>query len=188
MNAAAAVTLRDVFHNLEVLEFSGEWKTPVSGLVLDSRRVIPGSVFFATLGLRTNGEFFIEEAVARGAAAIVSSSKPSSPHPQLAWVRVGDPRKTLAGASRNFFRNPGAKLCLAGVTGTNGKTTVTTLLHYLLGAGGGAPWGLIGTVRYELGGRGLPSHRTTPESPEIHGMMARMVEAGCAGLVMEVSS
>ncbi|MDR1498075.1 MAG: UDP-N-acetylmuramoyl-L-alanyl-D-glutamate--2,6-diaminopimelate ligase [Puniceicoccales bacterium] len=184
-----AITLREVFHNLELREFSGEWTTPVSNLVIDSRRVINGSVFFATPGLRTNGEFFIEEAVARGAAAIVSSSKPSSPRTGLAWIRVDNPRAILAAASSNFFRNPSKKLRVAGVTGTNGKTTVSTLLHYLLcAAQTNSPWGLIGTVRYELGDRSLPSHRTTPESPEIHSMMAHMVAAGCSGLVMEVSS
>ncbi|MDR2429705.1 MAG: UDP-N-acetylmuramoyl-L-alanyl-D-glutamate--2,6-diaminopimelate ligase [Puniceicoccales bacterium] len=178
--------LRDIVQDLDVQEFSGDWKTPISGLITDSRRVVPGSVFFAIPGLRTNGELFVEEAISRGAAAIVTTVPPSR-HTQVAWIRVGDVRKALAAAARNFYNHPERKLQVAGVTGTNGKTTVTTLLHYLL-QHGGERWGLIGTVRYELGERSLPSHKTTPEAPDIYSMMTHMVAARCPGLAMEVSS
>ncbi|MDR2863609.1 MAG: UDP-N-acetylmuramoyl-L-alanyl-D-glutamate--2,6-diaminopimelate ligase [Puniceicoccales bacterium] len=180
------VTLRDIFHEIKMLEFSGDWKTPVSCLRTDSRLVIPGSIFFAIPGLNTNGVCFIEEAIGRGAAAVVTSG-PASPHAPVAWIRVEDIRKTLAASARNFYHHPERSLRVAGITGTNGKTTVSTLLHFLLQRGG-KRWGLLGTVRYELGERSLPSHRTTPEAPDICSMMAQMVAAGCAGMAMEVSS
>ncbi len=180
-------TLRDVFADITTLEFSGDRKTPVTGLITDSRRVVPGSVFFAIAGLKTKGELFIEEAISRGASAIVTAGE-TGKSPQIAIIRVDDVRKTLAGAARNFFGHPEKKLRLLGITGTNGKTTVSTLLHYLMRTANGKPWGLLGTVRYEIGNRTIPSHKTTPESPDIYGMMAQMVAAGCEGAAMEISS
>ncbi|MDR3228297.1 MAG: UDP-N-acetylmuramoyl-L-alanyl-D-glutamate--2,6-diaminopimelate ligase [Puniceicoccales bacterium] len=182
------ITLKEVFENIETASFSGEWKTPVASLRDDSRRVVPGCVFFAVPGINTDGERFIEDAIARGASAIVSTGAPSFvKHSRLAWVRVADTRRAFAAAAANFFRHPEKKLRVAGVTGTNGKTTVTTLLRWLLGEDG-SRWGLLGTVRYELGERSLPALRTTPGAGELFGMMAQMVEAGCAGMAMELSS
>ena len=88
----------------------------------------------------------------------------------------------------NFSTRPDLALATLGVTGTNGKTTVSMLVRHLMQQSGGRPWGLVGTVRYELGDRSIPSHKTTPESVDIYGMMAGMVRAGCEGLAMEVSS
>lgn len=180
------MSLQEVFHGIDVVEFSGNWKMGASSLRTDSRRVGPGCVFFALPGLKTQGALFIEEAIARGATAIVSET-PSGSHSHLAWVRVANIRTTLAAAARNFYGHPEAKLSLAGVTGTNGKTTVTTLAHHLL-QHSGERWGLVGTVRYALGSRSLPAHRTTPESLDLCDMMAQMVAASCKGAVMEVSS
>jgi UDP-N-acetylmuramoyl-L-alanyl-D-glutamate--2,6-diaminopimelate ligase len=185
MNDSAS-TLQDVFHGVPTLEFSGSWKTPVSALVLDSRLVRDGAIFFAAPGTRSDGAKFIGEALERGASAIVST-EPGLPRPSLSWVRVSDVRKALAAASLNFYRHPEKQLRIAAVTGTNGKTTVSTLLRHLLQSGG-KTWGLIGTVRYELGGHSCPAHRTTPEAPELCQMFYRMVESGCEGCAMELSS
>lgn len=180
------VLLGDVFDGVVVEEWAGDGRVAVSGLITDSRRVVPGSVFFAIDGLKTRGELFIEEAISRGAAAIVTAGELGR-RLQVPCLRVKNVRQALAGAARNFFGHPEEKLTVLGVTGTNGKTTVSTLLHYLMERGGNR-WGLIGTVRYELGGRSLPSHRTTPEAPDVFGMMGQMVKSGCEGLAMEVSS
>ncbi|MDR2981810.1 MAG: UDP-N-acetylmuramoyl-L-alanyl-D-glutamate--2,6-diaminopimelate ligase [Puniceicoccales bacterium] len=185
-NTTSSPTLREIFQDIPFLEFAGDWKTPISSLITDSRRVVPGSVFFAIGGLKTNGESFIEDAIARGASAVVTSSAVGKRF-QIACVRVANVRKTLAAVAKNFYKQPEKKLKVLGVTGTNGKTTVSTLVQYLMQQDS-SKWGLIGTVRYEIGGRSLPSHRTTPESPEIFGMMAQMVVAGCEGVSMEVSS
>ena len=179
-------SLQDVFHGVPILEFSGNWKTPANALVLDSRLVRDGAVFFAAPGTRADGAKFIGEALERGASAIVSTET-GLPRPSLSWIRVADVRKALAAASLNFYKHPEKKLRIAAVTGTNGKTTVSTLLRHLLQSEG-AVWGLIGTVRYELGGHSCPAHRTTPEAPELCQMFYRMVEAGCEGCAMELSS
>jgi UDP-N-acetylmuramoyl-L-alanyl-D-glutamate--2,6-diaminopimelate ligase len=183
-----APTLQDVLQGVEVAEFTGARKTPVTAIVMDSRLVRPGALFVAAPGSRTNGAAYIGEALERGAAAIITTEPQGVPRPNLAWVRVADARRALAAAALNFYRHPEKHLRTAAVTGTNGKTTVTTLLRHLMQADGGAPWGLVGTVRYELGSRGIPAHRTTPEAPELFDMMARMVGAGCEGFVMELSS
>ncbi|MDR2512711.1 MAG: UDP-N-acetylmuramoyl-L-alanyl-D-glutamate--2,6-diaminopimelate ligase [Puniceicoccales bacterium] len=180
------MSLQDIFQGIDVVEFSGNWKSSVSCLRTDSRRAGPGCAFFALPGLKTQGLLFIEEAIARGASAIVSET-PSGSHSHLAWVRVANIRAALAAAARNFHGHPEKKLALAGVTGTNGKTTVTTLAHHLL-QHDGRPWGLVGTVRYALGTRSLPAHRTTPESLDLCEMMAHMLASDCEGAVMEISS
>ncbi|MDR1817264.1 MAG: UDP-N-acetylmuramoyl-L-alanyl-D-glutamate--2,6-diaminopimelate ligase [Puniceicoccales bacterium] len=201
----APVTLQDVLHGIPIAAFAGDKKTVVSALRTDSRRVGRGDLFLAMPGTRTSGERFIVEAVSRGAAAVLSGGE-IPPRPQVAWARAEDMPSAAAAAARNFFQHPERDLRAVGVTGTNGKTTVSTLLRHLLGwgAGGGAggtgvtggiddaaggeKWGLIGTVRYELGGRELPAHRTTPDAVEFTDLLAQMRDAGCAGFVAEISS
>lgn len=164
----------------------GDGKTRIGNPVTDSRRVTPGSMFFAIGGLRTAGAKYVGEAILRGAAAVIVG--PDAPvEDKVPTVVVPDVRKALALASREFFGRPDESLGVLGVTGTNGKTTVSMLVRHLLQAGG-KRWGLVGTVRYELGDRSIPSHKTTPESADIYGMMASMVRAGCEGVSMEVSS
>lgn len=159
--------------------------SPVTCLITDSRRVVPGALFFALGGLRTDGNYFIEEAVDRGAVAIVTEQDLGAHFP-LDYVRVKDARQALALVSRRFYGQPDERLKIAGVTGTNGKTTVSMLAQHLMG--GSDSVGLIGTVRYDLGKRTLPSFRTTPESVDIYALLGQMLEHGCTETVMEVSS
>lgn len=179
-------TLKALFHGLEVEHFSGEKNTPVGSIITDSRRVVPGALFIALEGLHTSGSFYIEEAIDRGAAAVVSeravSSRPSVPH-----IQVKDARVALAEVARRFYGQPDTPLGLIGITGTNGKTTVSMLTQFLLAEQPGQV-GLIGTVRYDLGRRTLPSYKTTPESVDTYAMLAQMRSEGCTGAVMEVSS
>lgn len=157
----------------------------VTCLITDSRRVVPGALFFAIGGLRTNGNYFVEEAADRGAVAIVTEEDLGARFP-IDTIRVKDVRKALALVSRRFYDSPDESLRLAGVTGTNGKTTVSMLTQHLIG--GSEQVGLIGTVRYDLGKRTLPSFRTTPESVDIYSLLSQMVLNGCRETVMEVSS
>ncbi|MGB0744347.1 MAG: UDP-N-acetylmuramoyl-L-alanyl-D-glutamate--2,6-diaminopimelate ligase [Opitutales bacterium] len=157
----------------------------VTCLITDSRRVVPGALFFAIGGLRTNGNFFVEEAVDRGAVAVVTEND-LGPHFPIDYIRVKDVRKVLAQVSRRFYDAPDDKLQLAGITGTNGKTTVSMLAQHL--TGGSDQVGLIGTIRYDLGKRTLPSYRTTPESVDIYTLLSQMLQNGCSEAVMEVSS
>ncbi len=179
-------TFQELMEGLPVLGRSGDWSAQVTGLVTDSRRVLPGSLFFALPGLRSDGHAYVDEAVARGASAVVSWS-PVAGIPAVAAAQVAEPRKALAEVARRFHGHPERALALAGVTGTNGKTTVSTLLRHLLQSDGSS-WGLVGTVRYHLGRRSVPSFKTTPESADLAAFFRQMADAGCAGACLEVSS
>lgn len=181
------IRLKTLFSPTQVLATDGDPETPVTSICTDSRRVSRGAVFFAMSGTRTDGHHYIEEAIDRGAAAIVSEL-PGRHHCNAAWVRVRDVRKALADAARRYHGNPQRELGIVGVTGTNGKTTVTYLTKYLLEKAGNVRSGLLGTVQYDLGERTLPAHRTTPDSAELYAMLGQMRDAGCRRVAMEVSS
>jgi len=178
--------LENLFRDIPIEARSGDFDGQVKGLETDSRRVAPDSLFFALEGLKTDGNFFVEEAIERGAKVIVSSNPPN--HVEgVCFLQVRDIRGVLARVARRFNRHPDRELDLVGVTGTNGKTTVAHLVHYFLANGGTRP-GMLGTVNYDLGGRTLPASRTTPESPEIYSMLAQMRNYGCRQAILEVSS
>lgn len=181
-----APKLSDYFRDEEVIATKGSLDRPISGLAIDSRRVMPGALFFALPGLRTDGANFIDEAVSRGAVAVVSQQLPVHPPARVTFIQVADPRAALAAVAQRFFQFPDRDLTVIGVTGTNGKTTVSHLLKHLLN--GDQRVGLLGTVSYDLGARTVPSFRTTPEALDLYGMMAQMRDAGCRQVVMEVSS
>jgi len=181
-----APKLSDCFEEGEILASKGSLEVPISGLALDSRRVVPGNVFFALPGRRSDGAQFVDEAVSRGAAAVVGLNLPVAAPAKVAFIRVADPRAMLARVARRYYRFPDRDMNVIGVTGTNGKTTVTHLIKHFLN--GDQRVGLIGTVNYDLGARTVPSYRTTPESLDIFGMLAQMRDAGCRQAVMEVSS
>jgi UDP-N-acetylmuramoyl-L-alanyl-D-glutamate--2,6-diaminopimelate ligase len=181
-----APSLSDLFSDGEILASRGPLDRPVSGLAMDSRRVVPGNVFFALPGLRTDGAVHVAEALSRGAVAIVSNAAPAAAPAKVTFLQVADPRAALARAARRVHRAPDRDLRVVGVTGTNGKTTVSHLTkHFLEDA---TRVGLLGTINYDLGARTVPSFKTTPEAPDIFGMLAQMRSAGCREAVMEVSS
>lgn len=159
----------------------------VTRLAIDSRRVTPGSVFFALPGTKSDGNRFIDEAVARGAVAVVSAQARRFPSAKVAHVTAADPRRALAFAARAYFDFPDLAMALVGVTGTNGKTTVTTLARRLL-SDEARSFGCIGTIGYDLVKRVVPSFRTTPEAHDLCELLAQMISFGCSGAVMEVSS
>jgi UDP-N-acetylmuramoyl-L-alanyl-D-glutamate--2,6-diaminopimelate ligase len=159
----------------------------VESVSSDSRRVIPGSAFFAIPGNRTSGELHIKEALERGAKVIVSQSDEVSVPADVACIKVNDARRAMARFTKNFYDAPDESLNIIGITGTNGKTTVSTLTRHLLEEPG-RPVGLIGTVQYNLGDRDVPSFKTTPESTDLYPMLKSMLAAGCTSSVMEISS
>jgi|UniRef100_UPI00404B7147 UDP-N-acetylmuramoyl-L-alanyl-D-glutamate--2,6-diaminopimelate ligase len=181
-----APKLSDYFESGEILAVKGSLDRPISGLVMDSRRVVPGTLFFALPGRRADGASFVDEAVARGAVAVVTNRLPSVTPAKVTFIQVADPRAALARIAQRYYKFPDRELDVIGVTGTNGKTTVTHLIKHLLDAEKRV--GLIGTINYDLGSRTVPSFRTTPESVDIYGMMAQMRAANCQHAVMEVSS
>lgn len=177
--------IEDLFDGIECEAKRVDDESPITCLITDSRRVVPGALFFALGGLRTDGNYFIEEAVDRGAVGIVTEQDLGSHFP-INFVLVKDARKALAQVSRRFYEMPDERLRITGITGTNGKTTVSMLTQHLIG--GSDNVGLIGTIRYDLGKRTLPSYRTTPESVDIYSLLSQMVQNGCCEAVMEVSS
>jgi len=174
-----------LFQGLDRLNRKGTGSREVTCLITDSRRVVPGALFFAIGGLRTDGNYYIEEAVDRGAVAIVTEQDLGAHFP-IDYIQVQDVRQALAEISRRFYNAPDTKLRLTGITGTNGKTTVSMLSQHLMG--GSDVVGLMGTIRYDLGRRTLPSFKTTPESVDVYALLNQMVEGGCREAVMEVSS
>jgi UDP-N-acetylmuramoyl-L-alanyl-D-glutamate--2,6-diaminopimelate ligase len=181
-----APILSDYIKEGEVLALKGSLERPISGLVMDSRRVVPGNLFFALPGARADGLSFVDEAVSRGASAIVAQKIPAHPPAKVTFIQVADARVMLARVAQRFYKFPDRSLSVVGVTGTNGKTTVTHLVRTFLN--GSERVGLLGTISYDLGARTVPSFRTTPEALDIYGMLAQMRDAGCRNAVMEVSS
>jgi len=158
---------------------------PIAGLDYDSRRVKPGWCFVAMRGEHTDGNKYIDQAVANGAVAIVSDSLP--PRAGIAWAVVPHGRRALARLSANFYRHPAEKLVITGITGTNGKTTTSFILSRMLRAAG-RKIALVGTVEYRIGNETFPAPHTTPESLELNQLFATAVRAGCSEAVLEVSS
>ncbi len=181
-----APKLSEFFADEDVVAVRGTLDRPISGLAMDSRRVVPGQVFFALAGQRVDGAHYVDEAVNRGAVAVVTTRIPATIPSKVTYIQVADPRAVLARVARAYYRFPDRDMEVVGVTGTNGKTTVTYLIKHLLE--GDHRVGLLGTINYDLGGRTVPSFKTTPESLDTYGMLAQMRDAGCRQAVMEVSS
>jgi len=171
---------------IQPLMVRGPLSFDIEGIAYDSRQVREKFLFVAIKGGRCDGEQYIDDALRRGAVAIVSEDD-RWPKRTVAHIRVEDARQALAELSCAFYDHPSQRIQLVGVTGTNGKPTVSFMLREILAAEGRTP-GLIGTVRYEVGGRVIPATRTTPEAPDIQFMLDQMVRSGCRSAVMEASS
>ena len=157
-----------------------------TGVTHDSRRVTPGAVFVALRGLHVDGAEFAPQAIAAGAAAIVSE-RGAVGASDVPWIVVTDARLALAHLAAEFYGHPSREMQVVGITGTNGKTTTGYLVSAILEAAG-LKCGLMGTVTYRLGDRAFDATRTTPEAPDLQGFMREMVASGCGACVMEVSS
>ena len=173
----------DLLNGAEVLAQSGD--PQVTGIEYDSRRVKPGNVFIAMKGESSDGNRFIDKAIAAGAVAVITDSDRQPA--KIAWARVSHGRRALAVASSNFYQYPADKLAIAGITGTNGKSTTAFLLESILHAAG-KKTALVGTIEYHVAGRVLPAPHTTPESLDLQKIFRDAVDAGATDAVMEVSS
>jgi UDP-N-acetylmuramoyl-L-alanyl-D-glutamate--2,6-diaminopimelate ligase len=173
----------ELLEGVEIIAQSGN--PSITGVEYDSRRVRPGYVFVAMQGETSDGNRFIDQAIAAGAAAVVTDSDRESPG--VAWARVLHGRRALAGLSANFYGHPAAKLGITGITGTNGKSTTAFLLESILRASrrSGA---LVGTIEYHLGAKVLPAPHTTPEALELQQLFRETLDVGGSEAVMEVSS
>ena len=171
---------------VQPLTARGPLTADIEGVAYDSRQVRRNFLFVALKGSHANGSLYIEDAVRRGAVAVVSEDDRWTRR-DVAHIHVKDARLALAELSCAFYNNPSERIEVFGITGTNGKTTTSFMIRQMLADAGRHP-GLLGTIRYEIGDRVIPASRTTPEAPDVQFMMDQMVRSGCRSCVMEVSS
>ncbi len=179
--------LAKIVENVDVTSVWGNQDVEIRGIRYDSRKIEEGDLFVALKGAKMDGHRYIAKAFEMGAAAVVAETPPDINHEGKPWVHVRDARKVMGQLCANFHGHPSRSLKVAGITGTNGKTTTTFLVQHLMEMAQ-RQCGLIGTVRYETGARKIVAKNTTPESADIHELMAEMVDNVCQGVVMEVSS
>ena len=177
--------LRELLKDIPVLECHADPEQEICDVHYDSRKVTPGSLFVAVTGFASDGNKFIPMALSKGASVVVTAKKPEGDVP---YVLVESDRLALALLGCNFFGHPAKAMTMIGVTGTNGKTSTTLLLKQVLEKVLGAKVGLIGTMSNIIGEEEIPTERTTPESFDLQALFARMRDAGCSHVVMEVSS
>jgi len=170
-----------------MISFSGDPEKRISNIAFDSRQVSGGSLFVAVKGSRNDGHDYISSAVESGASAIVCEILPEKPDPGISWILTDDSAKALGILASNYYKNPSSSLKLVGVTGTNGKTTIATLLYKTF-SGLGYKCGLFSTVCNYVIDRELPATHTTPDPVQLNRVMSEMVSAGCDYAFMEVSS
>ncbi len=169
---------------LQILGSNLPADTEVTGITCDSREVKKDNLFVAIDGASTDGNKFIAQALKNGACGVISQL----PKPDVPYIQVADSRLALASLSACFYGYPAEKLTMVAVTGTNGKSSVTWLFKQVLERLTGEKVGLLGTVENHLGGEILPAGHTTPQSHQLHRLLAAMVDNGCKYGVMEVSS
>ncbi len=177
--------LKELLSGLDIIEMHADGEMEISDISYDSRQAAPGHLFTAVVGFASDGHRFIPMAVEKGASAVLCEKIPESDVP---YILVKNTRYALAIVSKNFYGDPASKMCMIGITGTNGKTTSTYLIKHLLENCLGAKVGLIGTNANMIGDIELHTERTTPESYELHKLFADMYAADCTHVVMEVSS
>ncbi|MEN5436101.1 UDP-N-acetylmuramoyl-L-alanyl-D-glutamate--2,6-diaminopimelate ligase [Sphingobacterium faecium] len=179
--------LKSILHAIPVQEVVGQLDVEVVSLCFDSRQVVFGSLFIAVRGVHTDGHLFIEKAIAFGARAVIVEELPTETLDSVVYIVVADSALALGIVASNFYDNPSKKLKLVGVTGTNGKTTVATLLFQLFSELG-YHVGLLSTVQNQIGDRIIPATHTTPDPIQLNHLLSEMVEEGCDYCFMEVSS
>ena len=177
--------LETLISQTATVKVEGHLDRDITSLAYDSRRAKPGTLFFALKGEKADGAAFVDNAIAAGAEAIVTES--ANVKTRATNIIVTDARVAMADLAAAYYQHPARALKIAGVTGTNGKTTTAFLIKHICEAAL-LRCGLIGTVRYEVGDRILPAARTTPESLDVHDLLWQMRSAGCKAAAMEVSS
>src|SRR5215469_16813304 len=179
------MTFQKLLDGAEVLSQSSD--DTVAGLDYDSRRIKAGDTFVAIRGEISDGNQYIDAAIARGAVAVVTDSCSEKARAGVAWAQVRHARRALACLTVNLYKRPAEKLAVSGVTGTNGKSTTAFLLESILHSAGKRT-SLVGTIEYHVAGRVLPAPHTTPESLELNRLFSNAVDSGTTEVVMEVSS
>ncbi len=186
--ARAAVRLAKLLRGVELRAATTHGDLQISEVAYDSRAVKPSTLFVAIRGEKTDGNKFVSDAIGLGAVAVLSEQpNPGTLPPEFPWIQVADARKALAISAANYYGRPAEILKLVGVTGTNGKTTISYLVDSILRAAG-CETGLLGTIGYRLGGKIRPAPNTTPESLDLQKYLGDIVRAGGTHAVLEASS
>lgn len=179
--------LQDLLKGLDVLEQKGASDVEINGVNIDSRQITEGNVFVAVKGTAADGHTYIGKAIELGAKAVVCEDMPAELAEGVAYVRLANTEQNVGQMATNFYGDPTSKLKLVGVTGTNGKTTIATVLYNMFRAMGHKV-GLLSTVCNYIDGEAIPTEHTTPDPITLNKLLAQMVEAGCEYVFMEVSS
>jgi UDP-N-acetylmuramoyl-L-alanyl-D-glutamate--2,6-diaminopimelate ligase len=179
--------LTDILYKVRLQSVQGSTHVNVNDLQIDSRKVLPGSCFIAIEGTVQDGHAYIETAVTKGAVAIVCRVMPQAMQEGIVYVQVANTSEAVAWMSNNFFKEPSARLKLVGVTGTNGKTTIATVLFHLF-TGLGFKCGLLSTVQNQIADQVIPATHTTPDAISLNELLRRMADEGCTYAFMECSS
>ncbi len=181
------MVLLDILYKVSLRSVHGDTGTPIADLQIDSRKVSEGSAFIAIKGALTDGHQFIPVALQKGAAAIICKTLPDTLNEGVTYIEVEDTASEAGIMAGNFYGQPSQKLQLIGVTGTNGKTTIATLLYKLFTALG-YKCGLLSTVQNQIGDLVLPATHTTPDAISLNELLKQMFDEGCTHAFMEVSS
>ena len=188
------MTIQELLKGLRIIKRDGPLNIKIKGIAYDSRLIEKDFLFVAIKGFSVNGHDYIEDAVSRGAAAVITEStvgvknmQRSAVQDSIAFIEVSDSREALALTSTAFYGHPSGKLSLIGITGTNGKTTTSFITRSIINAGGRSA-GLIGSIRYMTGERTTAAPNTTPESLDLQRYMGEMVSNKMEYAVLEVSS
>jgi UDP-N-acetylmuramoyl-L-alanyl-D-glutamate--2,6-diaminopimelate ligase len=179
--------LQEVLYGVAIKELVGNTNREVSGLAFDSRKVAKDSVFFAIKGTLSDGHAFITTTIAAGASVIICEDLPADRLEEVTYIQVPDSSSALGIMASNYYGNPSSKIQLVGITGTNGKTTIATLLFKLF-VELGYKVGLISTVQNQINNEIIPATHTTPNPLALNELLNRMVLEGCGYCFMEVSS
>lgn len=179
--------IEEIIKGIEIVSVTGTKNTAITGIEFDSRKVQKNSMFVAVKGYKSDGHDFINSAITSGAAAILCEVLPEKPEKNICWIKTTDSAKALGLAASNFFGNPSTSLKLVGVTGTNGKTTIATLLYRMFQKLG-YKCGLFSTVCNYINEKEYEATHTTPDPVQLNFLLSKMVGEGCDFAFMEVSS
>ena len=181
------VKLQDILYKVHLKQVHGSTDIDVAAIAIDSRKVSAGCVFAAIRGAKADGHHFIEKAVSEGAIAIVCEEMPASFSDTVTYLQVNNAQAAVAYMANNFYGEPSKKIKLVGVTGTNGKTTIATVLFKLF-TQLGYKCGLISTVQNQIADKIIPATHTTPDAVSLNALLNQMYEEGCSHVFMECSS
>nr|WP_240347847.1 UDP-N-acetylmuramoyl-L-alanyl-D-glutamate--2,6-diaminopimelate ligase [Longitalea arenae] len=179
--------MQDILYKVSIRSVQGNTSIPVRDLQLDSRKVGAGSVFIAVKGSAADGHLFIDQVLEQGATAVICETMPATFKEGVTYVQVENSAAAAGYMAHNFYGQPSEKVKLVGVTGTNGKTTIATILFKLF-TSLGYKCGLLSTVQNHIGNEIVPATHTTPDAISLNALLQQMVNSGCTHVFMETSS